>query len=227
MLNFKKIAVGLPLVGLVALIVAATMVNIVPTGSVSAHVDGVHNATRKKQVAAYGAKADIEGTDPAINGGQWSYHRVGVVQSSPWQYGEIGWLKIDTSFTGYIVMRAPDPRTRLFSCDEGEAHTFVAQWDPNQERHHWFYDGGWVWSDALGFDQADYVICGGEVATGVEGMGDTRCGNGGSNGLLYLMPNGSGGWHYLPWNGHSAHVEDDPYEVEYIDSNNFRATGND
>ena len=81
-------------------------------------------------------------------------------------------------------------------------------------------------ADDLGFDQGDFVMCGGEVATGVEGMGDTRCGNGGSDGLGYLMPDGNGGWHYLSWNGHSPYVEDDPYEVELIDSNNFRATGN-
>ncbi len=118
MLNFKKTAVGLPLVGLVALIVTATLLQIIPAGPLSAH-EGKHNATRKKQVSAYGAKAYIEGTDPAINNGQWSYHRVALVHSDPWMYGEIGWLKIGTSFTGHIVLENPSRHTRIFSYTPG------------------------------------------------------------------------------------------------------------
>ena len=170
------------LLSLVALIVTATLLQIIPAGPLSAH-EGKHNATRKKQVSAYGAKAYIEGTDPAINNGQWSYHRVALVHSDPWMYGEIGWLKIGTSFTGHIVLENPSRHTRIFSYTPGGAHSFAVQWDPNQEKHHWFYDGDWLLADDLGFDQGDFVMCGGEVATGVEGMGDTRCGNGGSDGL--------------------------------------------
>lgn len=80
-------------------------------------------------------------------------------------------------------------------------------------------------SDTLGFSAAGVVICGGEVATGVEGMGNTRCGNGGTNGLQYQVPDGQGGWKLEPWNGHVTYVEDPPYQTVYIDSNNFRATG--
>ena len=226
--TFKKLAAGFPLLGVAALIVAAMIVSAVPTESVSAnHGSSLHNALRKKDVTNYGSFASIEGTNPDLHGGQWSYNRVAVIQTNPWRYGEIGWWKKSNgTFKGLIVWENPGYNLLEFSYSSGSVHSFSNQYDPNSGRYHWYYDGDWIHSDTLSFATADRVTCGGEVATGVEGMGETRCGNGSNDGLLYQVQDGNGNWVYQIWNGHDSHVEDAPYSIVNINSNNFRATGN-
>ena len=43
----------------------------------------LYNAQQKKDVTAWGAFATINWTDPPLNGGTYSDHRVAVLQSSP------------------------------------------------------------------------------------------------------------------------------------------------
>ena len=226
--TFKKIAIGFPLLALAALVIGGVILTAMPHESVSAnHGSDLHNAIRKKDVASYGARAYIEGTDPDIHGGEWVYNRVAVVQTNPWRYGEIGWLKKSNgTFKGLIVWENPGYNNLEFSYSSGSTHRFTNQYDPNTGKYHWFYDGTWIHSETLGFAQGDMVFCGGEVATGVEGMGNTRCGNGGSNGLQYLVQDGNGGWEYRNWGSHSVYVEDAPYRTVNINSSNFRAKGN-
>ncbi len=148
------------------------------------------------------------------------------MQTSPRRYGEIGWWKKSNgTFKGLIVWENPDYHTREFSYDSGSTHSFSNQYDRQSAKYHWFYDGQHIHSDNLSFAQGDRVFCGGEVATGVEGMGNTRCGDGGSGGLKYQVWSG-GGWVHRSWNGHIVHREDAPYTTVNIDGNNFRATGN-
>lgn len=227
MLNFKKFAAGFPLVGVAALIVAAMIVGMVPNEMASAnHGSRLHNAVRAKDVDNYGGWAKIEGTDPDLHGGQWSYNRVAVIQTSPWRYGEIGWWKKSNGkFKGLIVWENPDYHSKEFTYSSGSTHSFSNQYSPDTGRYHWFYDGRQIHSDTLGFARGDRVMRGGEVATGVEGMGNARCGDGGSNGLRYMVADGDD-WGYHPWNGNIVHREDAPYRTVKIDNNNFRATGN-
>jgi hypothetical protein len=44
------------------------------------HVGAVHNATDKKDVTTYGSWGYINWTNPNLNGGDTSYHRVIVAQ---------------------------------------------------------------------------------------------------------------------------------------------------
>jgi hypothetical protein len=69
------------------------------------------------------------------------------------------------------------------------------------------------------------VFCGGETSGYLASFGNTRCGNGGSSGLLYRGKVGST-YVWYSWGGYFE-GEDPPYEVVAIDNNNFQVTGND
>jgi hypothetical protein len=66
----------------------------------------LYNAQQKKDVTAWGALATINWTDPPLNGGTFSDHRVAVIQASPWRYGEIGWKKSSTGINTFITYDA-------------------------------------------------------------------------------------------------------------------------
>lgn len=188
------------------------------------------NAVRKKDVANYGSYAEIAGTNPNLNGGQWAYFRVSSYKLNPACpqgrcYSEIGWWKkSDGTFKGLLVWENPSYNQREFTYTQGQTHSFTNVYIPASGKWAFYYDGSWIWEDSMGYTSADLVFCGGEVATGVENMAYTLCGNGlGTAGGLQYMDLAQV-WQY--WNGHVVMVEDAPYETLFIDANNFRVRRN-
>ncbi|MCI0437600.1 MAG: hypothetical protein L0177_00525 [Chloroflexi bacterium] len=227
MKGHKELAYGLALIGVILVMIASFLLPLTASGN---HGSVLHNALRQKNAINYGSYAIIEGTDPALNGGQWSYNRVASIRLDPnhpqgKRFGEIGWWKKSNgTFKGLIVWDySGTPSSLEFVYGQGQPHSFMNWFEPNSLKWAWYYDGNFVHWQNLGFSYADYATCGGEVATGVEGMGNTRCGNGSSNGLLYMATSG-GSWQ--AWNGHVAGVIDAPYQVVLIDGNNFRVKRN-
>lgn len=221
--SFKKWGLPSFLVSLaVGAVLLASMVQVDAN-----HGSALHNAIRKKDVGAYGAYAVIQDTNPNLHAGQWTYLRTILPQQSPWRYGEIGWQKLSTgSKQGLIVWENPNYGTFTFTYSSGTDHSFMIWYDQGSGNHWFYYDGSFVLSQNLGFSQGTQALCGGEVATGVEGMGNTRCGNTVGSGLQYQIPNGSGGFTWTYWNGNVVYVVDPPYTTAYIDSNSFRVAGN-
>ena len=206
-----------------------------PQQDTLAHSGVTHNALRGKPVTNWGVYGVIEVTDPDLHGGNWSYQRVATYQLQPnHYYGEIGWLKrdVDPPDSHQIVLVRQNDYGHYwygwaFDADADNGY-FAVEYDDATGRHKFFggdsspaayraqYDLNFV------DDEGEGIICGGET-TGVEGMGDTRCGNGGSNGLGFM--DDEDGPH-RNWNGHSVYREDHGYDTTFIDGNNFTSSGN-
>ena len=116
-----------------------------------------------------------------------------------------------------------------FSYSNGQDGHFSIQYNTGTGKHDFFYGTSnppsYITSRDLdiGGNDAEWVLCGGETATGLAGMGDTRCGNGGSNGLQYQASAGSS---FTTWGSHTSWREDPPYRTVYINAHNFSAEGN-
>lgn len=164
---------------------AATLALVQPLSLVMGnHGATLHNAVRKKDVANYGSYALIAGTNPNLNGGQWAYFRVSSYKLNPACpqgrcYSEIGWWKkSDGTFKGLLVWENPSYNQMEFTYTQGQTHSFTNVYIPASGKWAFYYDGSWIWEDSMGYTSADLVFCGGEVATGVENMTYTLCGNG-------------------------------------------------
>jgi hypothetical protein len=102
----------------------------------------VHNALGIKVVSNYGASAEIEGTNPDLNGGNWLYMRVGAGESAPGQeFAEFGWFKDDEALYGYIVYGSrSDPDTYAFNIGAPEDHVFDVAYEGEAADGEWdFY----------------------------------------------------------------------------------------
>lgn len=183
--------------------------------SVKASSGGYHNAVEGKDVTAWGVWGYITWTNPDLNGGSWSYHRVAIAQWNPWRFVETGWMKTANGFKGSI------------SYDDGSGgkgfdhplapgtYRYSAQYDPNVSRYIFFVDGVYVWDVDANFSTGDVVLAGGETATGVEDMNHTYYYD-----LRYLIKSNNN-YYYRLWNGHSTYVEDPPYYTTNSGTNAF------
>lgn len=180
------------------------------------HCSCLHNALEKKVITAYGSWAYINWTNPNLNGGQWSYHRTGVTQSSPWRYVEFGWQKW-TSNAARVLLAYNDgtgPHNVSLGSISLATHRYSMQYNSSTGKYDFFYDGNNIYNLNAGFSKGDYVFGGGEVATGVEQMAHTRLYD-----LRYLTA-ASGGV-FQSWNGHINQVDDPPYFNTNLDGNSF------
>jgi hypothetical protein len=173
----------------------------------AAQAKKLHNATQKLDTIAWGVQGYITWTDPSLNGGQWSYHRLSVIHWSPWRFVEWGWQKTTAGFRGMI---AYNDGTRLYNRVvnglSSATHRYSIQYDPNTGRYWFFVDGVSVWSVDADFSAGDAVTIGGEVATGRECMGDTK-----SYDLRYLVRKPDGSFAYVPWDGLKPYAVDAPF----------------
>ncbi len=203
---------------IVVLILGLTSASASPLAQASKKL---YNAQQQKDVTAWGAHATINWTDPPLNGGTFSDHRVAVIQLSPWHYGEIGWLKDSTGLHTFVAYDDGGGNTQQFFSVSPATHDYSLQYDPNTAQY-WFYvDSVVVFNWPINFSSGGYVAAGGEVWDGVESMGWTRLSN-----LSYLVNQGGNNFVYVPWNGYQRYVVEFPYCNIGIDSNSFYDTEN-
>lgn len=177
----------------------------------------LHNATEKKDITAWGVWGYITWTNPNLNGGAWSYHRVAVVKWSPWRFVEWGWQKISTGIRGAIAYDAGSGGVNVIIGGVSAAtHRYSIQYDPNTSKY-WFYlDGANVYNINANFSSGNAVTGGGET-TGVEAMAHTKLYD-----LRYLKKNANGTFSYVLWGGHINYADDPPYyNTNGTDVNSF------
>src|SRR5262245_44296232 len=143
------------------------------------HCTCLHNATQKKDVTAWGVSGYISWTNPNLNNGTASYHRVGVVQNSPWRFVEFGWVKTvlcgncewNQRFCGLVSYDDGGGGLNVHISGITQAtHRYSMQYDPNTNKY-WFYmDGVNVYSRIVNFSSGNFVAGGGEVSNGLEKM---------------------------------------------------------
>lgn len=107
------------------------------------HCSCLHNALEKKVITAYGSWTYINWTNPNLNGGQWSYHRTGVTQSSPWRYVEFGWQKW-TSNAARVLLAYNDgtgPHNVSLGSISLATHRYSMQYNSSTGKYDFFYDG--------------------------------------------------------------------------------------
>lgn len=175
------------------------------------HSNAIHNATEQNAGNWYGSRATINWTNPNLNGGQWVYNRTSSnhsVSGSCFRYSEIGWYKTTSGLQGLVVWDSGCNRSSLTFSITATTHTYSQQYylSGGNDRYAWFVDGNSIGNGLTNFSYTTTVTCGGEVATGVESMGNTRCG---SNYKLRKNPNGT--YTFILWNGHTDYVDDPPY----------------
>lgn len=186
--------------------------------NVQAHT-GLHNATQKKDVTAWGSWAYINWTNPDLDGGSWVYHRTAVLQWSPWRFVEFGWQKTSSGVRGLIVYEDGSGAKNQVVSISAATHRYSMQYDPNTDKY-WFYlDGSNVWNVDANFSSGDAAMAGGEVASGVEDMGHTHCYD-----LRYLKKN-DGTFSFVLWNGYEEYAVDDAYFNTDDGSNAFYDDG--
>lgn len=126
----------------VLLLIAVTMTMIGLTGANASPLaqtpKKLYNAQQKKDITAWGALATINWTDPPLNGGTYSDHRVAVIQLSPWRYGEIGWIKYSTGLQTFITYDAGGGAIQHVYSVTPATHDYALQYDPNTAEY-WFY----------------------------------------------------------------------------------------
>lgn len=127
---------------------------------------------------------------------------------SCFRYSEIGWYKTTSGLQGLVVWDSGCNRSSLTFSITATTHTYSQQYylSGGNDRYAWFVDGNSIGNGLTNFSYTTTVTCGGEVATGVESMGNTRCG---SNYKLRKNPNGT--YTFILWNGHTDYVDDPPY----------------
>lgn len=168
------------------------------------HCTCLHNAIEKKDVTTKGGWAYITWTNPNLNGGWVSYHRVATVQWSPWRYVEWGWGKTASGFQGLMAYNAGSGDQNVYvSGISAATHRWSHQYDSNTSKF-WFYvDGANYTNVNVGFSAGNAVTAGGEVGNGVESMNSTNLYD-----LRYLSCSGCG---FTLWNGHVNYVDNSPY----------------
>jgi hypothetical protein len=188
------------------------LVNIVGYSNVNAnHGSTIHNATEQNAGNWYGSRATINWTNPNLNGGQWVYVRTSSnhqVQGYCFRFSEIGWYKTTSSLKGLVIWDSGCSRKDLTFNITAATHTYSQQYfeSGGVDRYAWYVDGSYIGSGQTNFFYTTTVTCGGEVATGVESMGNTRCG---SN--YKLRKNTDGTYTFILWGGHTNYVDDPPY----------------
>ena len=137
----------------------------------------LYNAQQKKDVTAWGAFATINWTDPSLNGGTFSDHRVAVLQSSPQRYGEIGWIKRSTGpfiFVTYDDGSGAGAVSHEYSVSPALAD-YAVQYDPNTGEY-WFYvDATPITHSALNFSTSSYVAVAVKSGTASRAWGRLNC----------------------------------------------------
>ena len=163
-----------------------------------------HNATQKKDVTAWGAWGYITYTNPNLNGGWWSYHRVVVVQWSPWRFVEWGWRKHWwNGLKGLIAYDAGSGGQNVeISGVSAATHRYSMQYDQGTNKY-WFYlDGANVYNINANFSSGNAVSGGGETE-GVEAMAHTK--------LYDLRYRNTVNGTFNLWGGHINYAVDAPY----------------
>lgn len=166
-----------------------------------------YNATQQKYITAWGVEAYITWTDPSLNGGTFSAHRVILNQLSPWRYTEVGWAKFSTGLFLFVTYDdgIAGPQTQYFPNLSPSTHLYSSQYDPTTQQH-WFYlDSSPFFNRSMNFATGDRVVGGGEVYDGIESMGGTQLSE-----LAYSVNTG-GNFYFFYWNGYERYVEDYPY----------------
>jgi hypothetical protein len=200
----------------------ASVSNISIEAPIANHCTCLHNATQKKDVTAWGVWSYISWTNPNLNNGTASYHRVGIVQNSPWRFVEFGWVKTilfgncdwNSTFCGLVSYNAGSGGRNVAIPSVTQAlHRYSMQYDPNTSKY-WFYvDGTNVYSVNANFSSGNFVVGGGEVSNGLEKMNGTTLSD-----LRYIA---SLGGSYVSRNGHTNYVVEAPYYNTNISSNSF------
>lgn len=174
------------------------------------HGNALHNATERNNGNWYGSQATIVWTNPNLKNGQWVYHRTSTNHDNPgtcFRYSEIGWFKTQQGLTGLIVWDSGCSRHDLSFAITAAEHTYRQKYFPGGvDKYEWFVDGARLGDGQTNFSFGTSVTCGGEVATGVEAMGNTRCG---ANKKYKKKPDNTFRW--TAWKGHVDHVDDAPY----------------
>ncbi len=176
------------------------------------HCSCLHNATEQKSgISPRGAWGYINYTDPPLNGGQWSYHRVTTVLGSPWRFVEWGWQKrqvlFGTELRGLIAYDSGGGPVNVgIGGVSAATHRYSLQYDPPSAKYIAFLDGVQFWNGNVGFSTGSFVTAGGEVYLGVESMYSTYLSD-----LRYLKQQPDGTWAFTLWNGHTNYVDNAPY----------------
>ncbi len=187
-------------------------VSLIEHSSVRAnHGYAIHNATEQNPGNWYGSRATIDWTNPNLNSGQWVYMRTAAahyVQGYCFRYSETGWYKTHSGLKGLIVWDSGCSRKDLIFNITPATHIYSQQYfqSGGVDRYAWYVDNYYIGSGQTNFSYTTTVVCGGEVATGVESMGNTRCG---SN--YKLIKNTDGTYIFVLWGGHINYVDDPPY----------------
>lgn len=221
----KYLAVNLILITLLAALSSTHL-------SFANHGQVLHNATEQNSGNWYGTYAQIAWTDPNLrtgSGGQWAYHRTSANHTccGAHRYSEIGWTKGYgvSGIRGLIVWDSGSNRQELTFSITAATHTYQQQyWNNGGDRYVWYVDGGNLGNGATNFSYTTTVTCGGEVAKGIEAMGNTLCS---SN--KKLIRDAGGNYSYISWGSHTNYVDDAPYTNvnSSSDPNNaFYSTGN-
>lgn len=156
----------------------------------------------------YGVNGTITYTNPNLNGGQWSYSRVGVVQFSPsFQYAEYGWLKRSTgTLEGLIAYLDPNGImiNEIINYPTAATHNYKVILAGG---NHWFcYDNQCLTYRYTGFGVGDLAAAGGEVPLGVEEIGNTSF-----SGLQWFKLKSTGAFVWKNWSSHTIYIHDSPY----------------
>jgi hypothetical protein len=185
------------------------------------------NAIGVEYVGAYGSRATISSSDPSLNcEGQWVYHRAGVINDSGGhKFGEIGWIKEASGRSGFISFgnRSGIGMPERFNYVPGADRWFSVEWQPGTESYYFFYENTYLMTWDLGFSRAQNTFSGGEVAKGVESMGNVLYTNN-----FYVDSDGTNRW-LVPYDYDAAQETPDfpAYKVTYTGSQQWRITGYD
>jgi hypothetical protein len=178
------------------------------------HCVCLHNATQQKSTTAWGVRGYVTWTNPALNSGWVSYHRVGIVKDgSPFKFAEYGTGKYSDGIKSVVAYDAGSGPVNKFFAISAATHRYTVTYSASSGNYNFYVDGSFVYGQAVGFSSANSVVGGGEVGNGVEAMNSTQ---------LYTLEyqaTSSGG--YQAWNGYSVQRQDAPYYNGYVNNNSF------
>lgn len=194
------------------LIIISTL--FMPTTSLGGHgYPLLHNATEQNTGNWWGSSAEINYTNPNLNGGSWSYHRTAVGWYDPywyWSFVENGWIK-DSSSGLYglgVWQSSTDCMRREVRYGISPATHRYQQRYFNSGGQNWYaleHDFAWVASVETGFSYGTMVIAGGETQ-GIESMAWT---DNIRNWKLYR--DGVGNFYWINWDSHINYIDNPPY----------------
>jgi hypothetical protein len=186
-------------------------------GTENNHCTCLHNATEKRDGTTWGGSGYLTWTNPNLNGGWASYHRVATAQTSPWRFVEWGWGKTSSGYQAILAYDAGSGGQNVyFSGITAATHQYSHQYDPNTSKY-WFYiDGSNYTNINANFSSGTFNAAGGEAGNGVESFNSTKVYD-----LRYLVRNPNGTFTFASWNGHSNYIDNAPYSNQNIDGNSF------